>query len=105
MQGALHRADFRRHFASLIDELIHRMTRMMPEQMIRPAARLAFRVHIRSSEKERLHDEVLQLEFAGFDLFVNKLMTRVESPRVATHRDKTSFLLNCQDLLRIRERV
>ena len=50
--------------AGLILELIDRMAGMMPEQMIRPASRFAFGVHVRSPEEKCLDDKMLQLEFA-----------------------------------------
>jgi hypothetical protein len=54
------------------------MAGMMPEEMIRPASGFAFRVHVRPSKEEGLHDQVLQLELTLLDAFVNPLMAWIE---------------------------
>ena len=39
----------------------------MPQQVIRPAAGLALRIHVGAPEKERLHVEMLQLQLTGLE--------------------------------------
>ena len=56
-------------------------------------------------KKKCLHDEVLQLELAGLDLLVNPLVARIESPRVAAHRDKAGLFLNGENLFGVGKRI
>jgi hypothetical protein len=52
------------------------VTRVVPQQVIGPAARLALEIDVLAPEEERLHDEVLQLELAGLDPLVHPLVRR-----------------------------
>src|SRR5437867_492018 len=81
------------------------MTGMMPQKMVRPASGLSCRIHIGPAEEKGLHDQVLQLEFARFDLFMNPLMTRVETPCVTAHGSKSCLFLNSKNPLGVGDRV
>ena len=54
----------------LIGEQINGMTRVMPEQMIDPATRLAESVGIGAPEKERLRDQMLDTQLICCDFLM-----------------------------------
>ncbi len=87
--------------ARLIHEQIDRMAGMMPQQMVRPGARLARRVHVRAAKEIRLHVHLKHLQFPGLDLLVNVLMARIETPRVPAHTNDAGFLLRLQQHVRV----
>src|SRR5213593_3054103 len=91
------------YFAGLVLEEIDRVAGMMPQQMVRPAARLAFGIHVGAAEKEGLYDQVLQLQFARFDSLVNPLMARVEAAGVSAHGHETRFFLDRENSFRVGE--
>src|SRR5690606_30729806 len=64
---ALQREYVRRILAGLMVEEIDGVAGVVPQKVIRPAARLALEVDVLPAEKERLHDEVLELELAFLD--------------------------------------
>ena len=86
MNRALNRIGFDHGAAALVGKQIHCVRCVMPQQMIRPAAGLAERIHVRAAKEVGLHIHLLNVEFASFDLLVHILMRRIEAPRVATHR-------------------
>src|SRR5580704_12192170 len=104
MMRTLQREALRNVFASLISKQIHGVAGVVPEQMVRPTARLAGRVHIGPSEEVRLHIHLLDLELAGLDALVDPLMARIKAPRMAGHDDQSGFFLRLQNALGIRER-
>jgi hypothetical protein len=59
---------------SLVGEQIDRVRCMMPQQMIGPAARLAMRVHVGTTEEIGLHIHLLDIKFAGQGSLVHPLM-------------------------------
>ena len=73
----------------------------MPQQVIRPAARLAFEVDVLAPKEERLHDQLLELQFAGLDTLVHPLMRRIEPPGVPRHGDLAGGPLRSVDTLGI----
>ena len=105
MNRTLHGADFRGGFSGLIMKDIDGVAGVMPQQMIRPAARFAFGIHVRAPEEERLHDEMLQLQLAGLDLLMNPLMTRIEAAGVAAHGDQPGFFLNGENFFGVGQRI
>src|SRR5438477_11705497 len=93
MDRSLHRVNLRRDFAGLMLEKIDGVAGMMPQQMIRPASRFAFRVHIGSPEEECLYNEVLDFEFAFLDLLMDPLMARIEPARMPGHSNHACLFL------------
>jgi hypothetical protein len=93
--------DFGSDLSSLMLELIHRVTRVVPEKVICPAAGFAFGIYIGSAKEERLNDEVLQSEFSFLNSVVNPLMAGIEAARVASHRGETGFLCDLQNHFRV----
>jgi len=74
-------------------------------QVVNPAARLAQRVAVGAAEKVGLHVHLQDVELAGRDLLVDVLVTRVEAPDVAAHRDQAAALGQRHDVLGTLERV
>ena len=84
MDAALRtRKHFRRHLAGLILKQVDRVAGVVPQQMVRPAPRLAERVHVGAAEEVRLHVHLLHLQLARLDALVHPLVARVEAARVA----------------------
>ena len=81
------------------------MRRVVPEQVVGPAARLAERIHIGAAEEVGLHVHLLEVEFPGQDFLVHPLMARVETAGVTAHGDKPGLLLQIGHGLRIAQRV
>src|SRR5437867_11663324 len=93
MHRALHGAGFRGDFAGLIRKQVESMACVMPEQMICPASRFSFRIHVRAAEEKRLHHEMLKFEFTGVDVLVDPLVAWIEPPRrCSARRDAGRFL-------------
>src|SRR5438034_3286242 len=103
MQRALHCAGFGGDLAGLIVKQIDSMACMMPEQMICPASRFSFRIHVRAAVEKRLNHEMLQFEFTGFDLLVDPLVAGIESPCMSSHRQEAGVFLNGMDSFGIGE--
>jgi len=94
MHGSLHGVDFGSGFSRLVVEQIDGMTRMMPKQMVRPASRFAFRIHVCSPKEERLHYQMLQFQLTRFDSLMDPLMAGIEAPRVSAHGNQACFFLD-----------
>src|SRR4029078_8261001 len=92
-----HGMDFGGDLSGLMLELIHRVTRVVPEKVIRPTSGFAFCIHIGSTKEECLNDEMLKCEFSFFDPVVNPLMAGIETARVTSHRGQTGFFCDVQD--------
>src|SRR5882762_11225266 len=105
MDRALNSMRFRGSFSCLILEEIHRVTGVMPEQMVGPAPGFAFGIHVRTAEEKRLDDQMLQFEFASLDLFMNPLVARVETACMTAHCGQSGFFLNSENTFRIGQRV
>ena len=73
MQRPLQRVHDRRHLARLVVEQIDGVARVVPQQMIGPAARLAFEIDVLAAEEIRLHDELLELQLALLDSVVRPI--------------------------------
>src|SRR5262245_8860552 len=101
MQRALQRVDDGWRLAGLVVEQIDRMTRVVPQQVIGPAARLALEVDVLAPEEERLHDEMLELELAFLDAIRDPLMRGIEPARMARHRDLLGRFLRLVNLARV----
>ena len=106
MQRALRRVAVGNQFAGLVLKQVHRVTGMVPKQMIGPASRLARRVHIRAAGKNHVpHVHLLDLQLTRRDFFVNVLVTGVKPPRVTAHADDAGFFLHSNQAFGIRQRV
>ena len=105
MLRPLEREDIGRRLTGLILEQVHRVTGVVPEQVIGPAARLALEIDVFAAKEIGLHDELLQFELARNDFVVHPLVRWIEPPRMAGHGDQTGLLLHGIDLLRIGQRV
>ena len=90
---------------ALIGEEVDGVRRMVPQQMIGPRARLAERVHVGAAEEIGLHVHLIDMELAGQNLLVDKLMARVEATGVAAHRDEPGALLHRDDGFRVLQTV
>ena len=71
----------------LISEQVDGVRRVVPQQMVRPAARLSEGIRVRAPEEVRLHIEVLDVELAGQDSLSHPLMAGIEAAGVTTHGD------------------
>src|SRR5215210_7062795 len=67
--------------------------------MVSPATGLTERVHVRPAEEECLHVHLLDVEFYRNYFAMHPLMARVESARMAAHRDQPGLLLQVDDRL------
>src|SRR5215467_4435383 len=81
-RGTCNRKAFREVLAGLILEQVDRMGRMVPQQMVRPTARLAGGVHVGATKEIGLHVHLLDLEFAVADALVHPLVARIETARM-----------------------
>ena len=88
--------------AGLVLEEVHGVRRVVPEQVIRPGARLAERVRVAATEEIGLHVHLLDPELAAPDAPMDPLVRRVESPRVTDHADAAGVMLHACDLARVR---
>jgi hypothetical protein len=105
MNRSVHGVHFRRSLTGLMLELVDRVTGVVPEQVICPAAWFAFGIHIGAAEEERLNHKVLQREFAFLDSIVDPLMAGIEPSRVSAHCGESGFLCDFQDHFRVRKIV
>ena len=60
--------------ARLVVEQVDRVRRVVPQQVVGPAARLAQGVHVRAAEEVGLHVHLLDRQLAGDDLVVDVLV-------------------------------
>src|SRR2546421_11122650 len=105
MQRTLHGMCFRGNLTGLVMKQIDSVAGMMPEQMIRPASGFSFRIHVGPAEEKCLNDQMLQLEFTGFDSLVDPLMAWIESPSMSAHRYEAGLFLHRKDSLGVGKRV
>src|SRR5579871_753356 len=73
--------------------------------MIRPAARLAGRVHVGAAEEIGLHVHLLDFELAFLDALVHPLMARIEAAHMPGHRDNAGLLLDFHQRFGVRHAV
>src|SRR3954453_987581 len=73
--------------------------------MVSPATGLTERVHVRPAKKECLHVHLLDVELSRNYFAMHPLMARVESARMAAHRDQPGLLLQIDYRLCIAPRV
>ena len=99
MNRALHRIGFDDGTAALVSEQIHRVGRVVPQQVIGPAACLAQGVHVGAAKKVGLHIHLLDVEFTGLDFVVHPLVAGVETAGVTHHGNETCFFLHTQNFL------
>ena len=90
---------FAGHLAGLILKQIDRVAGMVPQQMIRPAARIARSVDVFAAEEISLHVHLLDVYFTGGNLVVDQLMRRIKAAHMARHGDHAGFLLGGDDFL------
>ena len=102
---ALHGVGFDNRAAALVGKQIDRVRRVVPQQMVGPAAGLAERVHVGAAEKVGLHIHLLDVEFARFDLVVHILVAGVEAAGVAAHGDQAAAFRQRHHVVRAFERV
>ena len=105
MRRALQRIALRDVLPGLVGEEVHRVAGVMPQQVVRPAARLAERVHVGAAEEVGLHVHLQHLQLAGLDALVHPLVARIEAAGVARHGDQAGFLLHLHDHLGVVHRV
>ena len=74
------------------------MGRVVPQQMVCPAARLTQRVHVGAAEKIGLHIHLVNVELSRLNLLVHILVAGVEAARVAAHGNQASLFLQRHDL-------
>jgi hypothetical protein len=84
---------------------IDRVAGVVPEQMVRPAARLAEQIQIRAAKEKCLHDQLLYFQFTCLNPVTDPLVTWIESARVTDHRNLAGFLLHINDTSGISKRV
>ncbi len=78
--------------AGLVLEQVDRVRRVMPEQVIGPAAGLAQRIQVLAAKEEGLNVHLLDLQLTRADALMDPLMGRVEAPGMAGHRDAATTL-------------
>ena len=105
MDRPLHRVGLLYPAASLVGEQVHGMGRVVPQEVIGPASRLAGRVHVGAPEEERLDNQVLDIQIAGEDFPPDVLVAGIEAPGVAAHRDKARVPLHLDHGLGIAQAV
>jgi hypothetical protein len=81
--------------AALILKQIYRVGRVVPEEVIGPAARLAGCIDVGTPEEVRLHVHLQDRQTALLYPFVNPLVTWIEPAHVPGHGDDACFLLDC----------
>ncbi len=91
--------------AGLPGEQIDSVRGVMPEQVIGPAPRLAFGVHVLATEEIGLDVHLLDGEVARRDPVVDELVARIEPAGVADHAGQAGFLLLSQHCLGIAQAV
>ncbi len=74
--------------AGLMQEEVHRVGRVVPQQVVRPAARLAEGVEVLPPEEIGLDVHLAQRQPAALDPLADPLVGGIEPPRVAGHRDE-----------------
>ena len=94
-----------RRRAGLVLKQVDGVAGVVPQQVIRPASRLAERVRVRAAEKVRLHVHLLDRQLALGDAVVDPLVAGVEPPRVAAHADDARLPLDLHHPLRVGEVV
>ena len=68
------------------------MARVMPKQVIRPAARLALGVHIGAAEEIGLNIHLLHVQFTRVDLILDPLVRRVKAAHLPRQRRTASWV-------------
>src|SRR3954447_2533885 len=87
MDRALHRIAVGHRLAALILKQVYRVGRVVPEEVIGPAARLAGCIDVGTAEEVRLHVHLQDLQTALLYPFVNPLvlgLNRRTCPAMAT---------------------
>jgi hypothetical protein len=69
--------------SGLIGEEVHCVRRVVPQQVVRPRARLAERIHVGAAEEIGLHVHLLDAELARGDPPMDPLMRGIEPPGMA----------------------
>ena len=90
---------------ALVGEQVHRVRRVVPKQVVGPAARLAQRVHVAAPKEVGLHIHLLDVERAALHLLVHVLVAGIEAAGMAAHRDPARFFLQRHHGLRILQAV
>ena len=91
--------------ASLVLEEVDRVAGVMPEQVVRPASRLAFGVDVSAPEEVGLHVHLLDVEFAGLYPLPDPLMAWIEPPGVPRHGHKPRLFLDPDQPLGVGQRI
>ena len=105
MNRPLNRVGNHRSLTGLVLEQVHRVTGMVPQQMIGPRSRLPRRVHVLSAKEVGLHVHLLDGELTRLDPLVNPLVTGIEAAHVTGHTDHAAFFLDLDQPLRVRDGV
>lgn len=77
----------------LILKQVNCVRRVVPEQMIRPRARLPKSVEVRATEEKCLYLQLLNAQLAAGDALMDPLMGGIEPPRVPDHAHQPGLLL------------
>ncbi|BFG81043.1 hypothetical protein PTKU46_90770 [Paraburkholderia terrae] len=86
-------------FASLVLKQVNCMRGVVPQEMVRPIARLAQRIRIVPPQEMRLDVELAQDERTAINPFVQPPVAGVKPPCMRAHRDQPRALLTSQDCL------
>src|SRR2546430_15474178 len=105
MDRALHSIAVVHWLAALILKQIHRVGRVMPEEVIGPAARLAGCIDVGTAEEGRLHVHLKDLQTALLYPFVNPLVTWIEPAHVPGHCRDAWLLLDYSQGFRVPDAV
>src|SRR5499427_4164653 len=105
MARPLHRKTLRNGLTGLVLEQVYRMGRMMPQQMVGPAAWLAGGVRVGTAEEIGLHVHLLELEFTVLDPLVHPLVTWIETAHMPAHGHDIRFLLDFDERFGVQHAV
>ena len=76
----------------LVCKQVNGVGRMVPQQMIGPAASLAQGIHVGATEEVSLNIHLLNVELACFDFLMDPLVAGIETTGVTAHGHLTRFL-------------
>ncbi len=105
MDRPLHRVAIRDRLPGLVLEQVDGVGRMVPEQMVGPAARIAGGVDVLPAEEIGLHVHLLDGELALHDALVHPLVAGIEAPHVAAHGDHAGLLGDLHQIFGILDAV
>src|SRR6476620_1319777 len=105
MDRALHRIAVDHRLATLVLKQVYGMGRVVPQEMIGPAARLTGCIHVGATKEVGLYVHLQDLKLTFLNPFVNPLVTGIEATDVPSHSHDASFPLNFKQRLRVLDAV